>query len=295
MWMFTGSFFMPPGFLNPPIWFRAGDDNKTIGIPATAKRLLCVGSHVSKTQWTDVNDTVRVRANATLDQISGFSSRGPSRDGRVLPNLTAPGEAIISALSSDFPADSAVIVQGGGYQEQQGTSQASPHITGITALMLQRDPSLTPENVRSILQTTATPAGIGNPNNVFGRGRVNALAALQATPDPLGCTIQLPNGDLIACDQAAGLPYALMAYPNPAPASVRFSLTAPTRAAMDLAIYDVQGRRVKTLLRGSVGPGVEFVNWNGDDEHGRRMPGGVYFARLLAPNANRTLRMVLRP
>jgi len=295
MWQVTGSFFFPPNFPGVPSWFRPGDDNKTIGIPATARRLLCVGSHVSKTQWTDVNDTIRVEPNAALDQISDFSSHGPSRDGRVLPNLTAPGEVIVSALSSGYPADSMNIVVGGGYQKQQGTSQASPHITGITALMLQRDPALTPENVRSILQSTATPAGAGNPNNVYGRGRVNALAALQATPDPLGCTIQLPNGDVVACDQAASLPYALMAYPNPAPATVRFSLTTPTRAAMDLAIYDIQGRRVKTLLRGPVGPGVQVANWSGDDEHGRRMPGGVYFARLLAPDANRTLRLILRP
>ena len=299
MWQYTGSFFFPPGFSPnpspPPPWFRAGDDNKTIGIPATAKRLLCVGSHVSKTRWTDVNDTVRVEPNATLDQISVFSSHGPSRDGRVLPNLTAPGEVIVSALSSGYPADSSNIVQGGGYQRQQGTSQASPHITGIAALMLQRDPALTPENVRDILQFTATAAGTGNPNNTYGRGRVNALAALRATPDPLGCTIQLPNGDVIACDRAASLPTALMAYPNPARASVRFSLTTPTRAAMDLAIYDIQGRRVKTLLRGPVGPGVHSADWNGDDEHGRRMPGGVYFARLLAPSVNRTLRLVLRP
>jgi hypothetical protein len=298
MWAFTGAVFFPPGFSpNPqpvPPWFRPGDDNKTIGMPATARRIVCVGSHVSKTQWLDVNDTLRTQPNATLDQISGFSSRGPSRDGRVLPNFTAPGEAIISALSKDYPADSMFIVEGGGYQEQQGTSQAAPHITGIAALMLQRDPALTPENVRSILQQTATPAGIGSPNNVYGRGRVNALAALQATPDPLACTIQLPNGDLVACDEAPAMPYALMAYPNPAPAGVRFSLTAPTRVDMDLAIYDLQGRRVQTLVRGPVGPGAQFATWNGEDDRGRRMPDGVYFARLMAPNANRTLRLVLR-
>ena len=293
MWAAAGGFFLPPQ-ISVPSYFRAGDDSKTIGIPGTARRIVCVGSHVSKTRWIDVDDTLRIQPNATLDVISSFSSRGPSRDGRVLPNLTAPGEAIISALSKDFPAERRVIVQGGGYQEQQGTSQASPQITGIAALMLQRDPALTPENVRTILQQAATPAGTGNPNNVYGRGRVNALAALQATPDPLGCVIQLPNGSYITCDEAAGQPFSLMAYPNPAPGSMRFGFVTPTRVDVDLAIYDLQGRRARTLLRNALDPGVHSVNWNGADDRGRRLPDGVYFARLLSPTGNRTVRLVLR-
>lgn len=295
MWVFTGSFFFPPGFPQGlPPWFRGGDDDKTIGIPGTARRIVCVGSHVTKTQWTDVDDTVRFQPGATLDLVSRFSSHGPSRDGRVLPNLTAPGEAIVSALSSGFPAPRPFIVQGGGYQEQQGTSQAAPHITGIAALMLQRDPALTPENVRAILQQTAIPAGTGNPNNVYGRGRVQALAAVQATPDPFNCTVTLANGQTVGCDEAANLPYALMAYPNPAPGLVRFSLTAPTRVALDVAVYDIMGRRARTLLRREVDAGVHSVPWDGQDDRGRRLPDGVYFARLLAPTGNRTIRLVLR-
>jgi subtilisin family serine protease len=295
MWMVTPSLFFPPGFpAGVPGWFRGADDSKTIGIPATARRLLCVGSHVSKTQWTDIDDTVRVQPNATLDVISGFSSRGPSRDGRTLPDFTAPGEAIISALSKDYPAARRFIAQNGGYQEQHGTSQAAPHITGIAALMLQRDPALTPENVRSILQQTATTAGVGNPNNTYGRGRVNAYAAVLATPDPLGCVLPLPNGEWIPCDQVANLPFALMAYPNPAPGQLRFGFTAPARADVDLAVYDVMGRRTRTLLRGTVDPGVQYVPWDGRDDRGRDAPGGVYFARLLSPTGNRTIRLVLR-
>ena len=297
MWQVSGSFFFPPGFPQGqpvPPWFRSGDDSKTIANPASGRRILCVGSHVSKTSWIDVNDTLRSRPSAILNVRSTFSSRGPSRDGRVLPDFTAPGEAIISALSTNYPADSAFIVQGGGYQEQHGTSQAAPHITGIAALMLQRDPSLTPENIRTILQGTATPAGPGTPNNDFGYGRVNALAALQGTPDPMSCSILLPSGLSIPCDEAAGLPFAMMAYPNPAPGRVSFSVTAPTAGPLDVAVYDLMGRRARTLIRKSVDPGVHFVNWNGQDERGRPLPDGVYFVRLLAPTGQRTLRLVLR-
>lgn len=292
MWVVTSAIFFPPG-LNVPTYFRAGDDSKTVAIPATARRILCVGSHVSKTQWTDIDGVVRVQANATLDAISGFSSRGPSRDGRKLPNVSAPGEAIISALSKDYPADRPHIAFGDGYQEQQGTSQASPHVTGIAALMLERDPALTPENVRSILQQTATPTG-GNPSNIFGSGRVQALAALEATPDPLQCTVLLPSGRLVACEELVNEPVSLMAYPNPASEGVRLAFTSPTRAQVDLAVYDLMGRRLRSLQRGEVPPGVYGAVWNGDDERGRQVAGGIYFARLTTATGTRTIRLMLR-
>jgi minor extracellular serine protease Vpr len=291
MWALAGSIF--PTFTGQPSYFRSGDNNKTIGIPATAKRLLCVGSHVTKTQWVDVDDTLRIRVGATLDNISSFSSRGPSRDGRVLPNFTAGGEAIISALSKDFPAERRNIVQGGSYQEQQGTSQASPHVTGIVALMLERDPALTPENARAILQQSATPAGGGVPNNTFGYGRIRALQALLATPDPLACTVTLPNGTLLRCDQVASQPLALMAYPSPAAGSMRFSFLSPARQPVRLALYDLLGRRVRTLIDGVVEPGVQSPRWEGDDDRGRPVPNGVYLARLVTPDATRSIRLVL--
>jgi subtilisin family serine protease len=293
MWCATRAIFFPPG-LNVPAWFRAGDSLKTIGMPATAKRILCIGSHVTKTAWVDIDGVPRTQPNATLDAISRFSSLGPSRDGRVLPNLTAPGEAIISALSKDYPADRQFIVQGGGYQEQQGTSQAAPHITGIATLMLQRDPSLTPENVRSILQQSATPAGGPVPNNTFGYGRVNALAALQATPDPIACTVVLPFGRVVPCDEVANEPLSLMAYPNPSPEGVRFAFVTPRRGRVDLAVYDLMGRRLKTVLQEDATPGGHGPVWSGDDDHGRPVPGGVYFARLMTPDGTRTIRLMLR-
>jgi subtilisin family serine protease len=290
MWLATPGIFFPfrPFF---PSYFRPGDDDKTVAIPATAKRVLCIGSHVSKTQWIDIDNVVRIESGAVLDAISVFSSHGPSRDGRTLPNLTAPGEAIISALSKDYPADRPHIVQGGGYQEQQGTSQAAPHITGIAALMLERDPALTPENIRTILQQTATP--VGNPN-IHGAGRVQALAALEATPDPLNCTVVLPSGRTVPCEELAQEPVSLMAYPNPASEGIRFSFTSPTRAYVDLAVYDLMGRRLKALRSEDMTPGVYSATWNGDDEHGRRVPGGIYFARLTLPGGTRTIRLMVR-
>ena len=292
MWALRGSVFIPSS-IPLPSYFRPGDTAKTVAVPGTAKRILCVGSHVTKTEWVDVDDVPHTQPNATLDAISGFSSRGPSRDGRVLPNFTAAGEAVISALSKDYPASHASIAQGGGYQEQQGTSQASPHVAGIVALMLQRDPALTPENARAILQQSATAAGGAVPNNTFGYGRVQALAALQNTPDPLDCVTTMPNGLQVRCEAVAGQPLAMMAYPTPARGSLRLWFLTPNRERVYLALYDLLGRRVRTLIDGVVEAGARTSSWDGADENGRAMPSGIYFAKLMTPSAAQSIRVVL--
>jgi subtilisin family serine protease len=291
MWAVVGGVF--PSVPGAPSSFRFGDDAKTIGIPACARRILCVGSHVSKTSWVDVDGVGRVIPTATFDDISDFSSRGPSRDGRILPNFTAPGEAIISALSKDYFPQRALIAQGGNFQVQQGTSQASPHVTGIVALMLQRDPALTPENVRQILQSTALAAGGAVPNNTFGMGKVRAVQAILATPDPLQCMVVLPNGTLVACGEVADQPLSLMAYPNPSPGALNLSFLAPTSMHANLALYDLMGRRVRTLIDGDVAPGTRSEHWAGDDDAGRPLPSGLYFARLITPSGARTVRFML--
>ena len=71
--------------------------------------------------------------------------------------------------------------------------------------------------------------------------------------------------------------------PNPARGhtELRYSIAKP--GAVDLAIYDITGRRVRTLLHGPRHAGRDTVIWDGRGDTGLRMPNGVYFARLAAP------------
>ncbi|MBI5170105.1 MAG: S8 family serine peptidase [Candidatus Eisenbacteria bacterium] len=290
MWTIGGQFF--DNGIAAPNWFRAGNTAKTIGIPGTAKRIVCVGAHTSKTQYVDIDGVTRINGGTQIDTVAFFSSRGPSRDGRSLPNFTAPGSTILSSLSKDYPAARSSILLGGGLQQQQGTSQAAPHVTGIVALMLQRDPSLTPENVRTILSQTATVVAGAAPN-IQGAGRVNALAALQATPDPLGCVVMMPTGAMVPCDQVQDGARAMMAYPNPSSSGARLSFTTATRQRVNLSLYDVGGRRVRTLQDGEVEAGVHSLDWDGDDSAGHALASGLYFARLITPAGTRSIRLVV--
>ncbi|HEY5909596.1 MAG TPA: S8 family serine peptidase [Verrucomicrobiae bacterium] len=122
-----------------------------------------------------------VGATDSNDRIANFSSRGPvTVDGsnRMKPNVAAPGVSIRSS------------VPGGGYGTMSGTSMASPHAVGVVALLLSAHPELrgNVQAMERLLEQTAVPrtnadicgglASTNVPNNTFGWGRIDALAAL---------------------------------------------------------------------------------------------------------------------
>ena len=109
--------------------------------------------------------------------VTDFSSRGPTPDGAVKPDLVAPGAGILSAMP------------GGGYASLDGTSMATPHVAGVVALMWSANPALIGDvdGTWRILRDTATVAAPGqNPDgcapeaNSEGAGLVDAYAAVQA-------------------------------------------------------------------------------------------------------------------
>jgi hypothetical protein len=81
--------------------------------------------------------------------------------------------------------------------------------------------------------------------------------------------------------------------PLPAHDGARLQLAMPMETHVDVAIYDVQGRRVRGLLNGSVPAGIINLPWDGRDAAGRPVSSGVYFARVLCPHAQRVARIPL--
>lgn len=101
--------------------------------------------------------------------VSYFSSRGPTGDGRIKPDLVAPGEKIESAVPGS-----------GNYKVMDGTSMAAPHVSGAAALLIARHPELAgqPRRIKQILCDTATD--LGRERYFQGCGMVDVLRALQA-------------------------------------------------------------------------------------------------------------------
>jgi len=100
--------------------------------------------------------------------VSYFSSKGPTGDGRVKPDLVAPGEKIISSVLDD------------GTDRMDGTSMAAPHVSGAAALLMARHQELIgkPARIKNILCKTATD--LGRERYFQGCGLVDVLRAIQS-------------------------------------------------------------------------------------------------------------------
>lgn len=136
-----------------------------------------------------------VGAASVYDELPSLSSKGPTTKGLVKPDIAAPGNDVYSASRSNPNY----------YTYKPGTSMATPHISGVVALLRSTHPTLTFDELRSAMFTTAErakldPSGVTcggtpdsvSPNNQYGYGRVNASAALDKilamTPAPTPVT-----------------------------------------------------------------------------------------------------------
>ena len=146
----------------PPPWLHPDQVNLISG---GTSGVICVGA-------TDSNDS-----------HCSFSSVGPvnwpdypyqngdaSQPGLIRPDISAPG-ANVTSLNYQT---------GTGYVAYDGTSMATPCVSGVLALLLEASPSLTPAELDSIIELTAVNAGNTVKNNITGSGRIDALAAVNA-------------------------------------------------------------------------------------------------------------------
>jgi len=113
------------------------------------------------------------------------------------------------------------------------------------------------------------------------------LDAFTFVPDPSVVAVPRPAGG----DTPQGL--LATAQPNPFVSSTRIRYALPREARAELAVFDVTGRRVRTLVDRVQPAGAHEVDWNGLDASGRRPPPGIYLYRLTTGNRSETGRMVL--
>ncbi len=196
--------------------YKPGDNNSTVGQPGTAEKIICVGAYCTKDHWVDIDGVTEYQPGSpVIGAASWFSSLGPSRDGRLKPDLAAPGEAILAPLSADLTnVPRADILLGGMYQKMQGTSMASPHVAGSVALLLEKKHTLDYAETANLLETYAKKDAFtgSSPNNVYGYGKLDAYNSFintagggvtqttifeegfENTFPPAGWTVQVLNG-----------------------------------------------------------------------------------------------------
>lgn len=272
----------------------------TINVPASAPELIAVGATLNRTEWTDWQGQQVLHAlqagsdPSPADSTAPFSSAGPNALGVLKPDLVAPGTNVIGALarqadprSSGRPslfsgagecaANSECFVIDESHGLASGTSMAAPLVAGAIALLFERDPTLTQDQARALLQAGARrPEGLVLAEQQLGAGALDVEGAI---------TAQLADDSPIRRQPTSDSWISLAAsYARPDP-------EWPLEGLAELRASD--GR----LADGFEEARLQLVVSGGQIHQPlRRVAPGLYrFALLAAPNSGgRTLRMTLR-
>ena len=176
----------------------AGNNLNGISEPACSDDVITVAAYAS--QYSASNGTL------VGGGIASFSSIGPRYDGVMKPDISAPGVAIISSISSytdaAFTSSGSVNFNGRTYHfaKFSGTSMSSPMVAGVAALILDANPYLSARQVKEIIMETARQDNITGIIPVegstrWGAGRVNAYAAVKLALQTIG--LEEPANDLM--------------------------------------------------------------------------------------------------
>jgi minor extracellular serine protease Vpr len=222
-----------------------GDHHYGLGEPAgVGKNVITVASYQAE-QW-NTSGTSFVFGN-----ISSFSSRGPTVDERIKPDIASTGQEVLSSINSfDGSNQSGLLFsfefegRTYGFKRFSGTSMSGPMVAGIVALMLEANPLLSATGAKEILKMTARLDHLTgnilyeNGHLQWGWGKANALAAVLAAKEFVGVE------DFAWVEQAFSL------FPNPAtsaPVSIQLSDNLQGRGDLTLFAYDMSGNVIREI------------------------------------------------
>lgn len=255
---------------------------------AVSLGMICVtaAGNENGNQWNhiiapaDADDVISVGAVDNLGTIAGFSSRGPSYDGRIKPEVCARGVSVACASGN-----------GGSYISSNGTSLSTPLVAGAAAVLLSANPTWTPMIVRQALMQTASQSN--TPDNDYGYGIIDIWQAINV--DSL-----LVDGIMISIDSLLKIETTMPSefdlyqnYPNPfnSNTTIEYDLKKSTR--VEIKIFDILGKEVITLVNNIESPGRKSIIWNGTDQNGNPVSTGVYFYSLIIGDNSYTKKMLL--
>jgi subtilisin family serine protease len=190
----------------------------TINVPASASALIAVGATLNRTSWVSVAGTLIDMpdlgsiSNAPLDTVAYFSSGGPNALGALKPDIVAPGVSVVGAMASSAdprrnngmglfasagrcPGSEECFVVDETHAVTSGTSMSAPIVSGAIALLFERDPTLTQDAVRALLQAGARPLqGIVLDERQIGPGALDLEGALNVATAGNSPALRIPGG-----------------------------------------------------------------------------------------------------
>ncbi|GAX90617.1 S8 family serine peptidase [Effusibacillus lacus] len=194
---------------------------------------------------------IGVAAGTNDGKLADFSSRGIEADPLYHPTLTAPGVDIVSARASTGSTINALTAKKDAthippeylayYTTASGTSMATPHISGVVALMLEAKPGLHPDVVKDVLVRTATPMP-GYKEFEVGAGYVNAYNAVVKAKKT-----SIKRGQYK--DRKTGKVYPTYFETDTWTGTVGPSIAETSIESKDLHTYDIHGNAVSTVVK----------------------------------------------
>ena len=274
-----------------PGW-TAGDTDYTVGeIGGTSDDVISVGCYQSKETYTDLSGNVypdaSQRFSIATGDITPFSSKGPTLDGRMKPDVVAPGWVLVSAQSKYYSSFSASYAAASTtkdgesyyYDGNGGTSMSSPYVAGSVALWLEACPTLTTADVRDIIKRTSIsyPEASNYDRNTQGYGKIDTYAGLAAAQQMVSGIARIPGSDLEARVQADVLS-----------GKVRVTFRQDQGAA-SARLYNANGVCVASASSAVTSPG-ETVDLSTSS-----LTPGVYLVRVTSAAASpQTLKVVVK-
>ena len=281
---FAGTMKFYASQLNPSLC--GGERAASVGSPACAPSVIAVGATAWRDHSVNYEGTPVWYNCGEGGEVASYSSRGPTRDGLVKPDVVAPGTFVVSSSSSFYteanPDDAKKDIVGfteyGGRQYPWasfvGTSMSAPVVAGIIAQWLEANPTLTKEQIMDIFAATCRKDGTvsGKKDNQWGYGEIDAYAGLlkvlqldnirEITPaQPTALSIQWDGNELrIASPKDEG------------PASI--------------AIYTASGKKIaETSIR--LSHSAESIRLN-------HLPSGVYAVQINGQTKGTTGSLLIR-
>ncbi len=263
--------------------YKKPDTDQTIVSSFTCSdKVITVGSYTNRNYYTNANYAITRDTTLHVGELSVFSSHGPTRDGRIKPDITATGEWVLSTgtqaemsiLSATEPEK---VAAGKKHKRSSGTSMASPVVAGIAALYLQKNPTATWLEVKNAILNCADKdgfTGLSLPDNRWGYGKVNAYSSVR------GCTIGISENQFSAID--------LSIFPNPTSGnfSIQYDLsTIGTAKKATLQITNMLGQTIKTIELKELATSIDVSREN--------MNSGVYFVSLKIEGKNKRIEKMI--
>ncbi len=199
-----------------------------------------------------VAKVIAVSALNKNDKLADFSSFGPQID------VSAPGEEIYSTYWDSY--------KGSTYTELSGTSMASPMVAGLAALLLAKNPKLTNDDVRQIIEVSATDLGDPGWDPQYGHGKINVYRALTmslAKQDDSNSTVQkavyLTNGIAFREKINSGNDVDWYKVALPANSHLQVEVLPAGKVSPGVEIYDSAGETISSFNT----PSGTVGDWSG--------------------------------